>query len=172
MTQLEYEQLVADYHPMIHRTIHRLGIMDPFGEFYQEGLLALWEVAQTYDEEKGKLSPYVYFIIRNRLISFIRSRNRKQAQTEEIMEKSRDEATVEMEIDAFDPFLYAHIQSVLTVNQMKWFNGFILQDLAVKDIARKEGVSINAVKNWARLAKQKLRSETVLLEYVGKTMEG
>lgn len=57
----------------------------------------------------------------------------------------------------FDPYLLRQIQKNLTQNQMKWFILFVLQDLSVKEIAEKEGVTIDAVKNWARLAKPKIR---------------
>jgi len=109
---LSFEQLLEDYKPMIHNIIHRLGIMDPHQEFYQEGVLAFWEACQTYDEEKGKRSTYTYFIIRTRLINLIRKKNRKQEQTAEIMVKSKREATIGPHDFEWDPYLYQEMMGM------------------------------------------------------------
>ncbi|WP_154657293.1 RNA polymerase sigma factor [Pontibacillus marinus] len=163
---LSFEQLLGEYKPMIHNLINRLGIMDPHKEFFQEGVLALWEVSQTYDEKKGKRSTFTYFIIRNRLISLIRKKNRKQEQIEEIMVKSTNEATIGPHEFEWDPYLYQEIISKLSKNQRKWFDGFVIEDLSIKEIALREQVTVDAVKNWGRLAKRKLMKEPVVLAYL------
>ncbi|MYL34325.1 sigma-70 family RNA polymerase sigma factor [Pontibacillus yanchengensis] len=163
---VDCEQLIEDFKPMLHHIIHRLGIVDQEGDFYQEGLLALWEVSRTYQEEKGKLSSYVYFIVRNRLISLLRNKKRKQEHTDEIIAMSHDEAEVEMEVDIWDSYLVAELKTVLTANQCKWLDGYVLQDLSVKEVAAKENVTIDAVKNWGRKAREKLKQHEGLLDYV------
>jgi len=165
---LSFEQVLEEFKPMVHHLIHRLGILDPHEEFYQEGLLALWEVSQTYDQEKGKLSSFAYFIIRNRLISLIRKKNKKQEQTEEIVAKSRRETTIGPHDFDWDPYLYQEMVGKLSENQQKWFDSYVIQDLSVKEIAVREGVTVDAVKNWGRLAKRKLMKDSVVMEYVGK----
>lgn len=165
---LSFENVVEEFKPMVHHLIHRLGILDPHEEFYQEGLLALWEVTQTYNEEKGKFSTYAYFIIRNRLINMIRKRNRKQEQHDEIAAKSRRETTVDAHDFEWDPYLYKAMIEQLSDNQIKWLNSYVILDLSVKEIAEREGVTVDAVKNWGRLAKQKLMKDPMVIEYVGK----
>ncbi|KGP74543.1 RNA polymerase sigma factor [Pontibacillus yanchengensis] len=163
---VDCEQLIEDFKPMVHHIIHRLGIMDPEGEFYQEGLLALWEVSRTYQEGKGKLSSYVYFIVRNRLISLLRNKKRKQEHIDEIIAMSHDEVEVELDADPWDCYLVEELKTVLTENQCKWLEGYVIQDLSVKEIARKENVTVDAVKNWGRKAREKLKQHEGLLEYV------
>ncbi|MFC0525321.1 RNA polymerase sigma factor [Pontibacillus salicampi] len=163
---LHFEDIVVEYGNMIHHVIHRLGIQDRSGEFFQEGLLALWKVCDTYEEERGALSSYVYYMIRNQLISKIRTTNRKQKLEDELVGSFQEEAVCELEVPRLDPKLYEEIESSLTTNQMKWFVGAVIEDLTLKGVAEKEGVSLAAVKNWKRLAQHKLRKNPMVLEYL------
>ncbi|WP_373893777.1 hypothetical protein [Virgibacillus sp. CBA3643] len=45
---------------------------------------------------------------------------------------------------------------MLTVNQWKWMKYHILMDMPIKEIAVREGVLIDTVKGWARLARPRL----------------
>ena len=52
---MDFEQLAAEYSNMIHSIIHSLRIYKNHDEFYQVGLIALWEGSQHYDEQKGSI---------------------------------------------------------------------------------------------------------------------
>ena len=56
---MEFEQLAANYSKMIYSIIHSLGIYKNQDEFYQIGLISLWEASQQFDEQKG-LFPLTY----------------------------------------------------------------------------------------------------------------
>lgn len=155
---VEFEVLLKEYKPMLHHLIHRLGIKDTHKEFFQEGLLALWEVSTTYEEDKGKLSSYVYYIVRNRLISLIRKKIRKQEQIDEILAKSNEDDLIdEDQIFKWDPYALQSIKGILTTNQWIWFEGFVVNDWSTKQIAERQNVSEDAVKNWGRHVKRKLK---------------
>ncbi|WP_345242008.1 sigma-70 family RNA polymerase sigma factor [Pontibacillus salipaludis] len=165
---LEFEGMMDQFTPMIHHIIHKLRIRDPYGEFYQEGVLALWEAVQSFQEDKGKLSSYVYFIVRNRLISKMRKDNRLAEKDEQFALLLEEEAVYydQLSFNLIDPYVYKEISRVLTDNQLKWFDGFILREQALQEIADKENTTLNAVKNWGRLAKEKLRNSQSLLDYL------
>ncbi|MCD5324116.1 MULTISPECIES: sigma-70 family RNA polymerase sigma factor [Pontibacillus] len=164
----DFSELVEQFTPMIHHIIHKLRIRDPHKDFYQEGLLALWEAGENYQEEKGKLSSYIYFIVRNRLISKMRKENRI-AEKDEVVTLLLEEESVYYDSSfAVDPYLYQGIVGTLTGNQRKWFDGFVLRELTIKEIAEREGTTQQAVKNWGRLAREKLRQHPRILEYIGK----
>ena len=44
-------------------------------DFFQEGLIGLWEAAKSYDKTKGQFSTYAVAIIRNKLSSALRKEN-------------------------------------------------------------------------------------------------
>lgn len=164
----DFNEVAEQFSPMIHHIIHKLRIRDPHKDFYQEGLLALWEAVQNYKEEKGKLSSYIYFIVRNRLVSKMRKDNRVAEKDEEFALLLEGEAVCYDASFTIDPYFYKEIVVTLTGNQRKWFDDYVLRDLSIKDIAEREGTTTNAVKNWGRHAKEKLRQNHVFLEYVGR----
>jgi RNA polymerase sigma factor (sigma-70 family) len=58
-----FDQLVVQYQPMIHKIIKPLH-MD---EFYQTGLIGLWEAAHAFDVRKGSFSNYAYTCIKGKM---------------------------------------------------------------------------------------------------------
>lgn len=46
---------------------------------------------------------------------------------------------------------------MLTANQWKWVRYYIVDDMAIKDIASHENTTADAVKSWGRQARAKLR---------------
>ncbi|WP_153729528.1 sigma-70 family RNA polymerase sigma factor [Salinibacillus xinjiangensis] len=155
----DFQEVINDHERIIYHLIQKYGIRDPQGEFYQEGLFALWRAYETYEEKQGKFSSYAYFLIQKALLSLIRARNHQKEKDEvyrahQTIDMSQVSATLEM---GFDPYLYDQIKEVLTDNEMKWFTLFIFEDLTIKKIANKEQVTKDAVKNWGRRAKGKIK---------------
>src|SRR5689334_10504055 len=70
--RMEFEQLATEYSNMIHSIIHSLRIYKNHDEFYQVGLIALWEGSQHYDEQKGIFAPYIYKFIRGKLLTTLK----------------------------------------------------------------------------------------------------
>ncbi|MCT2536662.1 sigma-70 family RNA polymerase sigma factor [Aquibacillus koreensis] len=155
----DFEDLLSHHENIIYHIINKYGIRDPEKEFYQDGVIALWQAAASYDESKGKFSSYAYFKIEKEILSMIRIRIRqieKQEAYKKQLENRGNIGKTHLEL-GFDPYLFQMIEQVLTKNQMKWFSLYVLQDLTIKEIAQQEDVTLDAVKNWARLAKRKIK---------------
>lgn len=163
----QFNDLLTEHENMIHYLIKKFGIRDPEKEFYQEGVIALWNAAETYDETRGKFSSYAYFRIEKALLSLIRKHNR-QAEKETAyltaVQAEPNQLTATLDI-RFDPYLYDALLNILSINQRKWFTAFVLEDLPVKTIAERENVSVEAVKSWRKEAKRKIH------KYVTKNKE-
>ena len=71
---MEFEQLATNYSKMIYSMIHSLGIYKNQDEFYQIGLISLWEASQHYDEQKGAFPAYLRKSIRGKLLNTLRDR--------------------------------------------------------------------------------------------------
>ncbi|MCP8617536.1 sigma-70 family RNA polymerase sigma factor [Salirhabdus salicampi] len=163
-----FHEVLKENEKMIYHVIKRYGIRDLEGEFYQEGAIALWKAYEQFDPSKGKFSSFAYFRIQKALIDYIRKQRRyvKVEDTyKESMKADLNHVTTTM-VDFFDPYLLAQIEELLTENQRTWFRLYVLEDLSVKEIAQKEQVTENAVKNWGRLARQKIRKLLEQKEYV------
>lgn len=69
---MDFEQLSAKYSNMIHSIIHSLHIYKDYDDFYQIGLIALWNARQNFDENKGTFSTYAYSFIRGRILTHLK----------------------------------------------------------------------------------------------------
>ncbi|HAM79227.1 RNA polymerase sigma factor [Ornithinibacillus bavariensis] len=170
-----FEEIVKQNEKRIYYHIHKLQIRDPHNEFYVEGLYAMWLAYKNYQPDKGPLATYFNFIIRNRLIDLIRSKTREQkineayVQKETIEQLDGNRLTISgmplrssEGIEVADTEIWVELKEFLSTNQWKWVNYFIIQGLSQKEIAEKEGVSVDAVKSWSREAKKKLRASDLL----------
>ncbi|WP_182199755.1 sigma-70 family RNA polymerase sigma factor [Paraliobacillus salinarum] len=155
--EVSFEQLLHDFEPIIFHLLHKYGIRDEDKEFYQEGSIALWHAWQTYDQEKGKFSTYAYFSIQKAFFTLLRKETAIQKRKEKYQSYLDTSSLVCYNQLPFDPYLFAMIEQKLTQNQMKWFIGYIINQQTIKQIAQKENVTENTVKNWARLAKPKIQ---------------
>lgn len=55
--QLDYEQVLEQYRPMISAIIRDFNIYKDFEDYEQIAMLALWKATQIYDEERGAFRP-------------------------------------------------------------------------------------------------------------------
>eukprot|EP00130_Batrachochytrium_dendrobatidis_P008677 XP_006683552.1 hypothetical protein BATDEDRAFT_93309 [Batrachochytrium dendrobatidis JAM81] len=168
-----FEEIFEQNERRIHYHLHKLNIRDPHQEFYQEGIIAMWNAYENYQPDKGPLSTYFNFTIHHRLIDLIRKDSRR-LEMEELAPKEED-AAFESEVYhkasapvspginpaehiTDDAELWQRVKGLLTEKQWKWVQYYIIEDMSLKEIAAQEGVSIEAVKSWAKEAKKRLRN--------------
>lgn len=151
---LEFETIVRENERLIYYHIRNLHINDEEGEFFAEGLEALWKAYYSYDPSLGKFSTYISWKIRNALIDLIRKDSKYlDHQLSFIQQYIHSESFLTEDI-VEDHYLWTNIKSMLTLPQWKWVYYFIIHDLSVEQIAAIEGVSKDAVKNWGRHARK------------------
>ncbi|MCM3739757.1 sigma-70 family RNA polymerase sigma factor [Oceanobacillus luteolus] len=168
-----FEEIYEQNERRIHYHLHRLNIRDHHQEFYQEGLIAMWSAYKNYQPDKGPLSTYFNYMIRNRLIDLIRKESRRleneklatsedegandTATYHQVSETTQSHITTHLDSN-MDDYMWKQIRNILTEKQWKWVRYYIIEDMTLKEIAENEGVSIEAVKSWAKEAKKKLRN--------------
>ncbi|MFD1362394.1 sigma-70 family RNA polymerase sigma factor [Lentibacillus salinarum] len=175
-----FEEIFKQNELRIHYHIHRLNIRDPHHEYYQEGLVAMWNAYEKYEPDKGPLATYFNYTIRNRLIDLMRKQNREhekdaiylQEQSTRMKDGNyyRRHGTAYPVMQVADtPFPYEGIDSAalwktikdeLTENQWKWVTYHVVEGLTITAIAEQEDTSREAVKSWGKGAKRKLRRIT------------
>jgi RNA polymerase sigma factor (sigma-70 family) len=153
----KFEELYKQYDLMIHKVIHSLHIYKNKHEYYQTGLIALWEAHENFDPEKGAFPAYAYSFVRGRILSQLTSENRneeksifREAEFFEIMEDEKVNDGLAQEL------LYSYCEG-LTENQKKWVHYTCMHMLTISEIAEVENVSISAVKKWRKGAKERIR---------------
>ncbi|API93292.1 hypothetical protein J32TS6_11130 [Virgibacillus pantothenticus] len=172
-SHITFEEIVKQNERRIYYQLHKLNIRDPHQEFYQEGLVAMWNAYETYQPDKGPMATYFNYTIRNRLIDLIRKKGKEQERLNAYIAIQKNMGTSgnyyktgsqrqfvqpltgqEMDIEP----IIEQAQQLLSRNQLKWFQQFLLQERSIKSISEQEGVSEDAVKSWGREARKKLRA--------------
>lgn len=155
-----FEAIAGQYEAMIWKVIHSLNIYKNKEEFYQIGLIALWEASRGFDPMKGSFTTYAYSYVRGRLLTELTKR-RKYEDTQTATAKEEfwesivdDKSTIPLEGECILAYC-----SQLTEPQKKWVLYTSLADLSIKQIAEIENVSVSAVKAWRKGARKKLIEE-------------
>ncbi|MFD2043068.1 sigma-70 family RNA polymerase sigma factor [Ornithinibacillus salinisoli] len=172
--QFTFEEIFKQNENRIHYYIHKLEINDTHKEFYVEGLYAMWLAYKKYQPDKGPMSTYFNYMIKNRMIDLIRTKGRDIEKAEIIIQEetinqdhgNRHAATylpivTPKEITVEDHTIWEQVKEMLTDNQYKWIYYAIIQELPQKEIAEIEGVSVDMVKSWGREARKKLRASGI-----------
>lgn len=153
-----FDDLVIQYKPMIQKIMHSLHIYKNQQEFYQTGLIALWEASQTFDERKGTFSNYAYTSIKGKMLSEMTQNNYYKEKNilppnEEFWER----------IEGQDSSLFLEKETIqtycegLTEKEATWVMESYINQLSIKEIAESENVTVSAVKQWKLGALRKLK---------------
>ncbi|WHY59684.1 sigma-70 family RNA polymerase sigma factor [Cytobacillus firmus] len=153
-----FEQISAQYEPMIHDIMHKLNIYKNTEEFHQLGLITLWQAWKNHDDEKGTFLSYAYSMVKGHMMMEL---TRQTKQIDRYIYPKADfwefiEDTSPVPSPELTQELYKKC-GMLSENQMKWLHYTLCDGLSVREIAEKERVSLSAVKNWRQGAREKLK---------------
>ncbi|MDP4087218.1 MAG: sigma-70 family RNA polymerase sigma factor [Bacillota bacterium] len=154
---MEFDQLLKQFNPMIYKIMHSLHIYREVDEFYQVGMIALWDAWKWFQEDKGDFTNYAYSYIKGRMMNELNKASKQQERN--VFPKEEYWKTIE------DPYYEHPLEKELllsyctnlTDKEKKWVEYSCLHTLSIKEIAEKEKVSLSAVKLWRSGAKRKLR---------------
>jgi DNA-directed RNA polymerase len=157
-----FEQTAAQFDPMIHKIMNSLNIYKNRDEFYQLGVITLWNVWKDHDPKKGPFISYAYGFVKGKMMNELTKQANHKARfvypkeefweaIEEVVEESQEFSTTDL--------LHDLLKSCRTLseNQRKWLKYTLCDQLTVREIADKEQVSLSAVKNWRQGAREKLK---------------
>ena len=154
-----FDELVVQYTPMIHKIMQALHIYKNHEEFYQTGLIGLWEAQLNFDSSKGSFANYAYTSIKGKMLVAMNQSNKHQERfvypQEEfwsMIEDENPESLLEMET------LRTYCEG-LTEKETRWVMATCKDCLSIRDIAKRENVSVSAVKQWRVGALRKLREQ-------------
>ncbi|WP_368901456.1 sigma-70 family RNA polymerase sigma factor [Oceanobacillus oncorhynchi] len=174
----ELEDFIEQNQRRVYYQMARLQINDKDGEYFQEGLVAMWRAYENYNPDKGPLATYMNFEIRNRLLNVFhksilerkyieqlghqqevetQAGNYMDGKKKKILSKNEGGTNPQEKLDQESETDFSEFTSILTEKQKVWFNCAIIEGLSNQEIAEKEQVSLEAVKSWAKSAKRKLR---------------
>lgn len=152
-----FDQLAAQFDQMIHKIMWSLRIYKNKEEFYQTALIALWEASRNFDSSKGNFPTYAYRCMKGRLQTEMTDKNIQHQRSVypeeefwELIENKENEEPFEREQ------ILTYCQG-LSERETKWVLAEFVEGLSTDQLARREHVSISAVKHWRVNAMKKLR---------------
>jgi DNA-directed RNA polymerase len=153
-----FEQVAAQYEPMINKVMNNLTIYKNKDEFFQLGLISLWEAWEKFDSDKGKFVTFAFSYVKGKMLKELSKQTACDQQC--VYPKEEFWGLIEAPLGS-QPIPINNLFSIcgtLTENQKKWVIYTLQFEMSVQEIAAKEEVSLSAVKAWRRGAREKLKA--------------
>lgn len=144
---------------LVYGAMKKLHLRGGLDEFYQIGLVALWEASLRYNEEKGEFDHFAYSYIINRMKTSLTRMTKYQERiclTEDHFLETYEEEFSKSE-NIINDLIMENYLRYLTKNQQEVIRERYINDYSVEETAKQLGISVNAVKNRTRDALKKLR---------------
>lgn len=170
------DQLFEDHLKCVHWVIHSSICVNPgicgleYDDLYQEGCIALWRAAETFDDQRGtQFHSYAKSVIRNHLLDYCRKIQSRTVQ----MISLEDAETAQNAVPAWDSDSSLFVEQVLEYGK-RTYSGVAklgVEALELKiagysgtDIAQLYGAQPNQVGAWISRAAKKLKKDVFLVE--------
>ncbi|MFD6440459.1 sigma-70 family RNA polymerase sigma factor [Peribacillus sp. NPDC060186] len=156
----DFSVVANEYTPMIHHIIRSLSIYKNKDDFFQIGLIALWESYEKFNDDKGKFSNFAYTVIKGRIINELKRHHKYETHI-----RPFDAATLEVKAPFAmheEAFVLENIliyTETLTLNQQRWLLQTFIGHKTISEIADMYQVTTAAVNSWRKSALHKLRKK-------------
>lgn len=152
-----FDEAVSQYNKLIKNQIKRLRIYKNHDEYYQTGLIALWDAYRKYDETKGSFSNYAFQTVRGNLLTKLRLENTYESRhqpSEEIDTHNQIYESTLLQRETIENYC-----EQLSPNQRKVIIGRFYEDKTFEQIAEEGRVKTATVRSWYRYACENLRKQ-------------
>ncbi len=173
------DQLTEEHLNCVHWVIHSFIHVNEgacgleYDDLYQEGCIALWRAAETFDEQQGaQFHSYAISVIHNHLLDYCRKIQSRTA----VVVPLEDAETAWNMAQSWDGDSSLFVEQVLEYGK-RTYSGVAklgMEALELKiagysgtDIAKLYGVQPNHVGAWISRAAQKLKKDVFLVENSG-----
>ncbi|MEK3888425.1 sigma-70 family RNA polymerase sigma factor [Bacillus sp. FSL K6-3431] len=159
-----FEDVVEEFRPMIYHIIKYLHIYKDVEEYFQTGMIALWDAQRRFEPDKGTLfSTYAFSYIKGRIMTDLSNRT-KMEERNVYPEESFWETAVDNGEQPLQLAILLSYCTDLTEKQKQWVVYTFYYGMTIQEIAGHEKVSPSAVKKWRIGAIPKLKKNVVLAQ--------
>ncbi|WP_374724530.1 sigma-70 family RNA polymerase sigma factor [Calidifontibacillus erzurumensis] len=153
---MSIEDVLVNYEPLVKKQIQALGIYKNKEDFYQLGMIGLWEAYIRFDEKQGTFPAFAKRTVRGKMLTQLSKDVQLEMglvafteEMEEVIADTRIDDPLEREL----VLSYCH---GLSEKQLTWVIQSIIENKKLKEIAEDEGVSVERVKSWRKRALKKI----------------
>lgn len=145
-------------------SIKQLHIFKNKDDFYQEGLIGLWEAYKRFDPTRGvAFRTFAYRTVRGKMLTLLlksKKNEDRQATLTEAMVEITEDTNPDIPLETETILLYC---DGLTEPQRKWVIMHFIEGRGQKEISEKEKVTPETVKSWRRYALKKIRKNIEMM---------
>ncbi len=152
-----FEEAFEQFEPMIFHLIKKLNLYQNHDEYYQLGLIGIWEAVNRYNSEKGQFSSFVYSTVRGKMLTHL-TINRKwddnvYLDSGSVIDYVEDQSYSGL----FEEEMLLLYCNGLSEKQTLWVKQTFIKGKTTDDLAKEFGVSHSAVKKWKKIALEKIK---------------
>jgi len=153
----DFNEVVEQYTPLIYHIIKKLNIYKQTDEYFQTGLIGLWEAYLKFDPNKGKFLSYAYKTIFGKMLYQMKKEN--QGIEHEVVKPVEFWAGIIDDQDhmMIEMILPTKFIPLLTPKQVAWLVEYIYKGKTIMEIAKEYQVPPSTVKSWKRTTLKKLK---------------
>ncbi|GGE70580.1 sigma-70 family RNA polymerase sigma factor [Priestia taiwanensis] len=154
-----FDETVNLYQGFIKNQIKRLKI-DPrkFDEFYQVGMIGLWNAYRNYNPNKGTFTTCVFVHVRGSLLTALRDEHKYNKAHHFYDTTMCDFFQGKSDIVLQKEIIEGYCQRLSPTQQKVIISKFV-HNKSFEEIATEEGVPLTKVRSWYRYALEKLRHQ-------------
>ena len=152
------DQLLDQYSPIVKKQLQALHIYKDYDEYYQIGMIALWEAYSKFDPEKGQFATFAIATVRGRLLrSLSKARQFEEKHEFNEVELLNMETTYTDRTDAELTDLLTPYLDRLSNRERIWIKEALLLGLCTEEMAAKYNVTGHTVRSWKKSVVKKLQ---------------
>src|SRR5699024_2880434 len=125
-----FEELLKQNEKRLFYQLYRLKL-ESQEDYYQEGLIALWQASVNYNADKGPLATYFNYSIRYRLIDAIRRGVQESTSYSDVDVSQVAEQRKSYELNPLQTVLqkefWQQVKQTLTTKEWKWVKYYIIR---------------------------------------------
>ena len=125
-------------------------------EIVQESLLTVWRKADSFNPAAASANTWLYTIVRNRRIDFVRRNKRHQAQSDDLWPETESEPIEPQLISDLDGRLLRTLFHQLPVEQRQIVYSVYFDGKSHSEIAEEMNLPLGTIKSRLRLGMKKL----------------
>ncbi len=163
-----FEQVLERYTPLIKGQIKKLHLTKQYEDYFQIGVIALWDAYRHFDATKGSFSAYALHTVRGRMLTALQEERRfnerhvlQDEQTSLIFQHAISNNIVEPYLEELEVELSL---GALSSRERLWVKEAIILGKKRGEIANEQKVSTNTVSSWRKSALKKLRERRISLK--------
>jgi RNA polymerase sigma factor (sigma-70 family) len=159
LKNVDFEEVLSQYEPIIFNQLKKLGIYKNHDNFYQLGLIALWDAHKQFDPAKGKFQTLAISLVRGKMLDELKK--------ERLNEQRYIQYDIQDDADYLPPSSIVVDQVLeretiaaycigLSEDQKIWVQMAIVEQKKIGEIAAELNVPVERVKSWRKQAIKKI----------------